>query len=579
MYFLRRNRRNAVIPGEVAGVEREDVRDAVSEHQRGKASIVGLLATNAVFNGQLEPLTRDVGRLGKNGESVRDSQKASRSVRGSHTKAVDLTRSRKRYPVLNENLGARADVVPGAQEPADCRRAQVMRRILCKAPTDQNTGVCEVDQRPRGGSYRLSRSSASFGMLKPRTASSSNRSRASRRRLISSSDSCGPGGRSSASSGPTGMSTGSSGTMTLPSKWTRMTMDMMTRLYHVPALPHAGRQEVAASAPAGAGAQKKGKQRMRSLMAALAALTLLTTAACADAVPQLVNYQGKVYQPSGAAVPDGAYKIAFSIYDVPTGGTAIWTETYDALQVKGSAFHVLLGSVNPIGASIFGSAERFLGVKLANDPELAPRQKIASVPYAMVAETVADGSVTTAKLAAGAITADKIAPSAGVPVGTLLPFAGTAVPQGWLSCDGSAISRSAYPELLAAIGASWGSGDGTSTFNLPDLRGRFLRGQDAGAGIDPDRAGRLASKPGGNTGDAIGSVQSDAFQGHYHRTIGSQSPQAWTGMTGIVDIQNEQDAWSNAREPTSDGSHGNPRIASETRPVNAYVNFIISAGH
>ena len=139
---------------------------------------------------------------------------------------------------------------------------------------------------------------------------------------------------------------------------------------------------------------------MRSLFAALAALTLLTTAACADAVPQLVNYQGKVYQPSGAAVPDGAYKVAFSIYDVPTGGTAIWTETYDALQVKGSAFHVLLGSINPIGASIFGSAERFLGVKLATDPELSPRQKIASVPYALVAEKAATaGTATTATTA------------------------------------------------------------------------------------------------------------------------------------------------------------------------------------
>jgi len=176
-----------------------------------------------------------------------------------------------------------------------------------------------------------------------------------------------------------------------------------------------------AAAPVGGGAQKKGKQRMRSLFAALAALTLLTTAAFADAVPQLVNYQGKVYQPSGAVVPDGAYKMAFSIYDVPTGGTAIWTETYDALQVKGSAFHVLLGSVNPIGASIFGSAERFLGVKLASDPELSPRQKVASVPYAMVAEKAASAATAAEATHAasadvaqtvpdGAITTEKIAP-------------------------------------------------------------------------------------------------------------------------------------------------------------------------
>jgi len=155
-----------------------------------------------------------------------------------------------------------------------------------------------------------------------------------------------------------------------------------------------------------------------SFVLALVVCGVIGGAAFADAVPQLVNYQGKVYQPSGAAVPDGSYKVAFSIYDVPTGGTAIWTETYDSLQVKGSAFHVLLGSVNPIGASIFSGPDRFLGVKLASDPELSPRQKIASVPYAMVAAsaeaattatTVADGAITTTKIADGAVTATKLA--------------------------------------------------------------------------------------------------------------------------------------------------------------------------
>jgi len=135
----------------------------------------------------------------------------------------------------------------------------------------------------------------------------------------------------------------------------------------------------------------------------------------ADGVPQLVNYQGKVYQPSGAAVPDGAYKVAFSIYDVPTAGTAIWTETYDTLMVKGSSFHVLLGSGAyslPLNSSIFSGQERYLGVKLGNDPELSPRQKIASVPYAMVAEKVPPGSITSNELADGAVIAPKIGPSA-----------------------------------------------------------------------------------------------------------------------------------------------------------------------
>ena len=58
----------------------------------------------------------------------------------------------------------------------------------------------------------------------------------------------------------------------------------------------------------------------------------------------------------------------------------------------------------------------------------------------------------------------------------ILPFGGTSSPSGFLSCDGAAVSRSTYATLYAAIGTTWGVGDGSSTFNLPDLRAMFLRG-------------------------------------------------------------------------------------------------------
>lgn len=58
---------------------------------------------------------------------------------------------------------------------------------------------------------------------------------------------------------------------------------------------------------------------------------------------------------------------------------------------------------------------------------------------------------------------------AGVPVGTIIPFAGNAIPQGYLLCDGSAISRTDYASLFAIIGTIYGAGDGNSTFNLPNL--------------------------------------------------------------------------------------------------------------
>lgn len=66
------------------------------------------------------------------------------------------------------------------------------------------------------------------------------------------------------------------------------------------------------------------------------------------------------------------------------------------------------------------------------------------------------------------------------PAGALLDFAGAAAPAGWLLCDGSAVDRVAYGALFAAIGTAWGIGDGVSTFNIPDFRGRTSIGSGNG---------------------------------------------------------------------------------------------------
>jgi microcystin-dependent protein len=68
----------------------------------------------------------------------------------------------------------------------------------------------------------------------------------------------------------------------------------------------------------------------------------------------------------------------------------------------------------------------------------------------------------------------------GDPVGRMAPFAGNTAPAGWLLCDGAAVSRTQYPQLFAAIGISYGAGNGSSTFGLPNARGRVLVGRDAG---------------------------------------------------------------------------------------------------
>lgn len=71
------------------------------------------------------------------------------------------------------------------------------------------------------------------------------------------------------------------------------------------------------------------------------------------------------------------------------------------------------------------------------------------------------------------------------PPGEVTGFAGSSAPSGWLICDGSAVSRVGYADLFAAIGTTWGVGDGSTTFNLPDFRGRMLVGVGTGAGLSP----------------------------------------------------------------------------------------------
>jgi hypothetical protein len=162
--------------------------------------------------------------------------------------------------------------------------------------------------------------------------------------------------------------------------------------------------------------KEKTMKTKTAILTILAALIVCGSALCA--VPPMINYQGKLMQPSGAPVPDNTYTIQFAIYADPTGGTALWSETNSAVQVKGGLFAVLLGSVTPLPADIFDGANRFFGVKVGTDSEMTPRQQVASAAFAIkassadVATTVPDGAITTDKMAALSVSSPKIAPGA-----------------------------------------------------------------------------------------------------------------------------------------------------------------------
>lgn len=93
---------------------------------------------------------------------------------------------------------------------------------------------------------------------------------------------------------------------------------------------------------------------------------------------------------------------------------------------------------------------------------------------------VQDNSVTTNKIVDGAVTQNKLAENARIPTATVVDFAGATAPDGWLLCGGQAVSRTTYAALFSALGSGtiWGAGDGSTTFNVPDLRGFVVAGKD-----------------------------------------------------------------------------------------------------
>jgi phage-related tail fiber protein len=142
-------------------------------------------------------------------------------------------------------------------------------------------------------------------------------------------------------------------------------------------------------------------------------------------------------------------------------------------------------------------------------------------------------------------------------------------PVGWLECDGAAVSRTTYTNLYAVTGDLHGEGDGSTTFNVPDLRGRFARGWDHTAGNDPDAASRTAPATGGSAGDMVGSVQDDAYESHTH-TYSLVDEGYGSGGGPDFGAGNDKDYDGTVTTGDPDSAMG-----SETRPKNLYMMYCI----
>lgn len=259
--------------------------------------------------------------------------------------------------------------------------------------------------------------------------------------------------------------------------------------------------------------------------------------------PMLIPFQGRLTDQNGVPYTNSQYTITFNLYDVPVGGTKLWSETHQKVGIINGMVNVFLGSINSLtNAGGFDQA-RHLGITIdadgnpnTPDPEMVPRQMIIPSFWArysegasklagydwreiledgstnphtarisasriqiggITAQQIRDHSITGDRLQDGTITAASLSPNLLLnlmPPGVIVPFAGTTPPSGWLLCDGSSVSRVQYVALFTVIGTNWGSGQSSNSFSLPDLRGRCPVGAGTGTGLSPRAVGQLGGE-------------------------------------------------------------------------------------
>lgn len=163
----------------------------------------------------------------------------------------------------------------------------------------------------------------------------------------------------------------------------------------------------------------------------------------AGGIPPYINYNGSLAKADGSPVPDGQYAVVFSIYSAQSNGTPLWTEMWNAsnepIITVGGNFNVMLGKHTPLLSSFFvDHTETYLGIKVGNDPEMLPRQRIVSVGYAFTSGTAWNG----------------------VPKGGIIMWSGAEdqIPDGWALCDGSNGTPNLRDRFVVGAGNGYGVG-------------------------------------------------------------------------------------------------------------------------
>jgi microcystin-dependent protein len=174
---------------------------------------------------------------------------------------------------------------------------------------------------------------------------------------------------------------------------------------------------------------------------------------------------------------------------------------------------------------------------------------------------VKDGGVTDAKLAGTLNLSSKtvtLPATIALPAGAVMPFAMNSAPAGWLAANGSNVSRSTYAALFSAVGTTYGAGDGSTTFTLPDLRGYFVRG--SGTNSDGTAAGTFGAK------------QADLLKNHTHDVSDVRPNSSQVGVQGGANFIWQASTSTVIRTTTgpNDSLGG-----TETRPANIALLYCI----
>ena len=163
------------------------------------------------------------------------------------------------------------------------------------------------------------------------------------------------------------------------------------------------------------------------------------------------------------------------------------------------------------------------------------------------ASSLASGKLTGAL---PAIDGSSLTGIVGTQTGIVSYFAASTAPTGFIKANGAAISRTTYADLFAVVGTTYGAGDGSTTFTIPDLRGEFLRGWDDSRGVDGSRA--------------FGSAQADELEAHTHL---GRSPPGTRWLTGYS-YDYGGNAWGSERNGNTLTAVSSSTGGAETRPRN-----------